>query len=166
VSPPAARAPDGDPASLEGDTEESATRHRRSNAPPGVTLFVYGSLLSGESNHARLAGTRRIGTARTTADYDLVDLGHYPALLEAGATAVHGELYEVDLSTLAILDEFEGHPSLYRRTTLRLEGGAHAEGYVLEAKGLAHKDRIILDGDWRRHRATRPWPRSGPAGER
>jgi hypothetical protein len=38
-------------------------------------LFVYDSLMSGLSEHARLAGARAVGPATTEPRFDLVDLG-------------------------------------------------------------------------------------------
>jgi gamma-glutamylcyclotransferase (GGCT)/AIG2-like uncharacterized protein YtfP len=57
-----------------------------------MNLFVYGSLLSGETHAARLASSRLLGEARTEARYTLVDLGPYPALLEGGSTALGGRV--------------------------------------------------------------------------
>src|SRR3981081_1335655 len=97
-----------------------------------MKLFVYGSLLSEHDHHEHLGASPMLGVCRTSPSYTLVDLGPYPALLEGGTTAVRGELYEVEAATLAALDEFEGHPWLYRRTRVRLEDGTNVEGYVLK----------------------------------
>jgi gamma-glutamylaminecyclotransferase len=114
-----------------------------------VELFVYGSLLSDERNHAYLAGSPKIGDRRTWPGYLLVDLGAYPALLEGGDTSVRGELYEVNARTLASIDAFEGHPSLYRRAPVRLAGGEHVAGYLLHRAELAAGRRVITSGDWK-----------------
>jgi gamma-glutamylaminecyclotransferase len=116
-----------------------------------VKLFVYGSLLSGEDNHALLYGSRRIGDSRTAPRYSLVDLGAYPALIEPGRTSIRGEVYEVDAATLAALDEFEGHPHLYERILVELTTGDVAIGYALRETWLAEGRAEIADGDWRRH---------------
>jgi gamma-glutamylcyclotransferase (GGCT)/AIG2-like uncharacterized protein YtfP len=115
-----------------------------------VLLFVYGTLRRGEANHAQLDDARFIGTARTEPQYELVDLGGYPALLEDGETAVVGELYEVDASRLARLDSFEEVPSLYERKSIRV-ANTSAEVYVMPRE-RAHEAPRIMDGDWRAQR--------------
>jgi gamma-glutamylcyclotransferase (GGCT)/AIG2-like uncharacterized protein YtfP len=97
------------------------------------TIFVYGSLLQGEANHERMAGATSLGEARTEAAFDLIDLGEYPAMVRGGRTEVEGELYGVPPALLAELDAFEGHPRLYRRSRIRLDGGRRVEAYLLAA---------------------------------
>jgi gamma-glutamylcyclotransferase (GGCT)/AIG2-like uncharacterized protein YtfP len=113
-----------------------------------MRLFVYGSLLSGETHSARLGASRLVGPARTAVRYTLVDLGPYPALLEGGTTSVSGEVYEVDGDTLAALDDFEGHPDEYRRQAVELLGESPAEAYVLPRERSLH-GRVIASGSWR-----------------
>jgi gamma-glutamylcyclotransferase (GGCT)/AIG2-like uncharacterized protein YtfP len=93
-------------------------------------LFVYGTLLEGEAHHARLAGARALGAARTSAEYALFDRGEYPALARGGATSVLGELYAIDEALTAELDRFEEHPTLFERGLIRLSDGREVEGYV------------------------------------
>jgi gamma-glutamylaminecyclotransferase len=114
-----------------------------------VKLFVYGSLLKGQSNHGRLMGSRWIAACRTEPSYTLVDLGDYPALLEGGTMCVAGEVYEVDNATLASIDAFEGHPGLYKRSPVRLEGGETVVGYLLRCAELARGRAVVESGDWR-----------------
>jgi gamma-glutamylaminecyclotransferase len=113
-----------------------------------ITIFVYGSLLSGERNHRVLEGARLIGEARTAPSFSLHDLGSYPAMVADGTYAIVGELYEVDEPTLARLDTFEGHPSYYERCTIRLENGGTAETYLLP-RDQAGRAPLIASGDWR-----------------
>ena len=117
-----------------------------------MRLFVYGSLLSGESHHDHLGASRLLGAASTEPVYTLVDLGPYPALLAGGTTSVSGEIYEVDADVLAALDDFEGHPDEYRRMPVRLigdhGGGDVTETYVLPREKAAHA-RVIASGSWR-----------------
>jgi len=111
-------------------------------------LFVYGSLLRGESNHARLDGARALGDAKTAAAFELFDLGPYPALVAVGATAVAGELYEVDAKMLAALDVYEEVPRLFKRVRIALADGAEAQAYTLDAEQVRGRRRI-RSGDWR-----------------
>jgi gamma-glutamylcyclotransferase (GGCT)/AIG2-like uncharacterized protein YtfP len=122
-------------------------------------LFVYGTLLSGESNAAQMRGATLIGPAATCALFQLLDLGAFPALRRAGQSSVKGELYLVDDAHLAALDEFEGHPTLFERAPIPLAGGATAEAYLVPPSGLSPEFlavRPIPGGDWRLHRHRRP----------
>ena len=119
---------------------------------PGKPIFVYGTLRRGERAHARLAGAPFLGEARTQAGYALIDLGAYPGLVRAVSGQVVGEIYEIDASRLVELDAYEGHPALFRRVELELDGSdggrpARAEGYLYMGDP---EDGIRLEGgDWR-----------------
>ena len=115
-----------------------------------MLLFVYGTLRRGEANHAQLRDARFVATARTEPQYELVDLGGYPALLEDGDTAIVGEIYEVDANKLERLDVFEDVPSLYERKSIRI-ADAEAEVYVMP-RDRADRAPRIADGDWRNKR--------------
>ncbi|MFN7960936.1 MAG: gamma-glutamylcyclotransferase family protein [Thermoanaerobaculia bacterium] len=111
-------------------------------------LFVYGTLLEGERNHRLLDGSHRVGAALTRKGYALLDCGPYPALVEAGAGRVHGELYVVSPPLLLRLDEFEEHPTLFERRPVALERAPRAWAYFLpgsEDPGLPR----IRGGRWR-----------------
>jgi gamma-glutamylaminecyclotransferase len=114
-------------------------------------LFVYGSLLSNEENHGLLdvgRGAQFAGEAETEAAFDLVDLGRYPALVFGGATAVAGELYWVTKRVITALDEFEGHPDLYRRDRIKLADGRFVEAYLFDTDRTRGYPRIA-SGRWR-----------------
>lgn len=114
-------------------------------------VFVYGTLLCGQSNHRFLDGARCLGEARTAPEFDLVDLGGFPALVKGGCTSVRGEVYACDSTTLRALDELEDHPEFFQRTRIRLEDGALIECYVLPAVQASCFPRIP-SGDWREMR--------------
>ena len=120
-------------------------------------MFVYGTLLPGEQSHALLDGARALGPAKTAPQFDLVDLGPYPGLVPGGRTSVLGELYELPVTMLAAIDVHEGHPVLFRRTTIPLEGGAQAEAYTLEPHQATGRRRI-RSGDWRGRFRPAPGP--------
>lgn len=87
-------------------------------------LFVYGTLKRRCKNHHHLAAQRFIGEARTAAGYRLYDLGDYPGLVldATDTTGVTGEIWDVDTTALARLDEFEGvAEGLYRRIQVKLQ---------------------------------------------
>ena len=136
-------------------------------------VFVYGTLLSGEPNHRLLADAELVGAARTEPDFDLVSLGAFPAMIAGGATAIAGEVYEVDRPTLDALDRLEGHPRFYRRRAVRLDDGGEVLAYLLTPDQVRGRPRIT-SGDWRRarkesscspaaSRRCRPTPGGDPA---
>lgn len=120
-------------------------------------VFVYGTLRTGERNHDFLAGAARVAADRTPARYTLVDLGAYPAAVVGGATAIVGEVFEVDAATLARLDRLEGHPHLYQRMPVRLTSRRIAVMYVMAA-AQAEGGPAIAGGDW----LARPVRRGAP----
>jgi len=88
-----------------------------------TTLFVYGTLKKGGSNHHFLAGQTFLGSAQTRPGYTLYSLGSYPGLVASPAdtSGVSGELWSVDAPCLARLDVLEGlADGLYRRATIEL----------------------------------------------
>ena len=118
-------------------------------------VLVYGTLLRGESNHRLLTRSRYLGEAATSDGFALFDLGAFPGMVRAREGAVVGELYEVDVPTLAALDALEGHPSFYVRTEIRLASPMDAEPvwtYLLRPEQVAGR-KPITSGSWRAHRA-------------
>ena len=122
-----------------------------------VRLFVYGSFLSGERDHALVRGAEPSGVSRTEAAYTLVDLGPYAALIERGAVAVLGELYLVDRKLRFELDVARQCPILFQRILVRLEDGSTAESYAMREEQVRGKRRLA-HGDWRRRFAPRTVP--------
>jgi gamma-glutamylcyclotransferase (GGCT)/AIG2-like uncharacterized protein YtfP len=90
------------------------------------TLFVYGTLMRDGCRHGLLAGQRCLGPARTQPCYDLLDLGAYPGLIrrEPDGRSIAGELYECPVARVAVLDEAEGAPTLFRLEPVGIEGAA------------------------------------------
>jgi len=94
-------------------------------------LFVYGTLKSGESNHAFLAGQTLVGPARTGPGFTLFSLGDYPGLVTfpSDRAGVAGELWSIDAACLARIDVLEGiGEGLYRRGPISLAAPAAAPG--------------------------------------
>lgn len=123
-------------------------------------LFVYGSLLTGEPDHALLENARFLGPAQTTAEYHLIELTTFPALVRGGQRAVRGELYGVDAATLRAIDRKKEHPVLFRRETLKLADGSAAEAYLMQEEQVRGRRRLKVD-DWRER--FRPSPSGIPA---
>ena len=111
-------------------------------------VFVYGNLLRGLPDHPHLGSARHVLDACTRPEFDLIDFGEFPALVQGGSTAVRGEVYAVDVAMLESLDELEDCPAYTCRGTVTLEDGSTALAYLME------RDRTsgfgcVPDGDWR-----------------
>ena len=131
-------------------------KSRAQDAAPWTRVFVYGTLLAGESNHRYLTSARLVSEAKTEAAFRLYDLGPYPGLVAVGGHAVFGEVYEVDEPTLATLDRLEGHPRFYVRKSIVLASGDAVETYLLMPHQVVGRP-IIVSGSWRLHQKdTRP----------
>lgn len=115
-------------------------------------VFVYGSLQRGEGNHRMMNGAHFIARVRTTAAFELFDLGAFPAMTTSGRTAIAGELYDVCEELLERLDKFEGCPTLYQRETIALKDGACVEAYVMPRQRVGRAPHIKI-GCWRTWRS-------------
>jgi len=91
-----------------------------------LRLFVYGSLKRGQSNHSELGDARFLANVRTAPRFALREIAGFPALA-SGERAIEGELFELPLSALPQLDEFEG--GSYERREIELEDGTCAITY-------------------------------------
>lgn len=93
------------------------------------TVFVYGTLKRGGSNHLILARQRFLGSARTGPGFTLHSLGDYPGMVRSSGDTegVSGELWVVDDTCLAELDRLEGlDEGLYERIDVLLAPNPHA----------------------------------------
>lgn len=110
-----------------------------------TTVFVYGTLKRGGSNHLFLTGQRYLGEARTVPGFTLYSLGDYPGMVRAPGDpdGVTGELWSVDDTCLAELDRLEGlDEGLYERIDVLLAppapaGSAQTYLYLRPHHGLA-----------------------------
>ncbi|EFO22354.2 hypothetical protein LOAG_06127 [Loa loa] len=93
-------------------------------------VFVYGTLKRGEPNASIMADLitgmhRFVGTGKTINTYPLIIASEYniPFCLDKPGIGnrINGELYEIDEQKLEVLDEFEGHPTFYRRQSQEVE---------------------------------------------
>jgi gamma-glutamylcyclotransferase (GGCT)/AIG2-like uncharacterized protein YtfP len=112
-------------------------------------LFVYGTLMRGEANHRFLATQEYLGPRRTAPAFALHDLGPYPAMV-AGSGEIEGELFAIDPGILPELDRFEGHPTLFARTEIRVGPEGERALCYLYAAPLPDSARLIACGSWRR----------------
>jgi len=87
-------------------------------------VFVYGTLKRGQTNHHFLAGQTFLGEACTGPGFRLFDLGDYPGMTNdpSDCAGVAGEVWSIDETCLARLDQFEGiGEGLYRREPVPMQ---------------------------------------------
>ena len=103
-----------------------------------IQLFVYGTLKTGGTNHSALANQQFLGTAMTSPNYQLLDLGEFPGMAPANGLgqAIAGELYQVDLGLLPVLDEIEEAPNLFALKEITLATGKSCLAYLYQGKRL------------------------------
>ncbi len=127
-----------------------------------IRLFVYGSLMRGQTAHrllAALSGARRVG--RGSIGARLLDLRRYPGAVRdpGGVARVHGELWEIESRpcVLASLDSYEAFDrrapdaSLFvrRRTIVRLARGGAVRAWAYFLRRVPASAPIVASGDWR-----------------
>ncbi len=76
-------------------------------------IFVYGTLKKGFALHRYLENSKFLGEGFIKG-YDMYQIDWYPVIVKGNCT-VFGEIYEVDESTLKILDEIEEEGVYYKR---------------------------------------------------
>jgi len=89
-----------------------------------VTVFVYGKLQKGESNHGYLASAQYLGPALSIDPLSMfIDLDtSIPVVTEQPTTFISGELYLLpDARALAQIDSLEGHPHNYQRKLILVD---------------------------------------------
>jgi gamma-glutamylcyclotransferase (GGCT)/AIG2-like uncharacterized protein YtfP len=106
------------------------------------TFFFYGTLKRGQRSNGLLAGQEFLGEARTAPHYRLYDSGAFPCLVEdhAQGVAVRGELWRIDDSLVAKLDEWEDVPHAFLRGEIDVPGVSppvFAYLYRREVSGLS-----------------------------
>lgn len=100
---------------------------------PLESVFVYGTLKRGRSNHYIIA---QDASAKCLFDDafisgEMYDMGRYPAVVLSNKNLVFGELWYVDHATLLRMDKLEGHPNYYRRMLVPILGAErNPAGYV------------------------------------
>ena len=114
----------------------------------GGLAFVYGTLRRHGSNHFRMAGAEFVAAA--TVRGKLYRIDWFPGVVldeTAGETA--GEIYRVDDTMLAALDDYEGPE--YRRVLTPVMPGAGVEpvlAWVWEWLLPVDERMRIASGDW------------------
>jgi gamma-glutamylcyclotransferase (GGCT)/AIG2-like uncharacterized protein YtfP len=130
-------------------------------------VFVYGTLRAGEINDINHAAARNaisqprlVGQTRVAGR--LFDFGRYPGMVaDASASAVLGDVYEIDEALVPVLDEIEEVYPGVEGLFLAREVSVEVEGVQIDClfypvtqkavEGLAQ----IHGGDWIAHRLAR-----------
>jgi len=126
------------------------------------SVFVYGTLRRGGSNHFRMEASDFLGSGEISGRMWKIDW--YPILICGGDTTVRGELYRVSEDSLESLDEFEGinpdsdKPREYRRVkiSVTMDSGGQREAWVWEWAGTTALAEPLDGDDWL---AFEPTPR-------
>lgn len=117
--------------------------------PSPISVFVYGTLRNGGSNHFRMDGAIFVMAAHVRGR--LYGIDWYPGLIldEAGDKVI-GEVYTVTPEILRQLDVFEG--SSYRRTIAELCQTSAVQSlqaaWLWEWLGPVDEFQRISNGDW------------------
>lgn len=110
-----------------------------------IRVFVYGTLKRGGSNHALLGRGCFLGEFVTAPVYTMLSLGDYPGIIDGGATAISGEVYNIDPGLLHELDLLEDYPVEYTRRQIITPWG-RAWIYLLRRPSASLP--IVADGYW------------------
>ena len=118
------------------------------------SVFVYGTLRRGGSNHFRMDGAEFVGGGGIAGRIFRIDW--YPALVLGGESTVNGELFRVCSEHLRALDVFEGivpgegESREYRRVKVEvtLDSGEKESAWVWEWIGDLGSALALDTGDW------------------
>ena len=123
------------------------------------SVFVYGTLRKGGSNHFRMDGAEFVGLGSVMGAIYLIDSNPdlvFPALKLEADSRVVGEFYHVSEAQLVELDAFEGisehyeEPYEYRRmmVSVELESGELMPTWVWVWNSCLDGILPLQEGDW------------------
>jgi gamma-glutamylcyclotransferase (GGCT)/AIG2-like uncharacterized protein YtfP len=123
------------------------------------TVFVYGTLRKGGSNHFRMDGAEFVGKGTVGGGIYLIDSNPeliFPALKLDNEGRVVGEVYRVSETQLIALDAFEGiseryeEPYEYRRemVTVEMDAGDPVNAWVWVWNSCLDGAKPLPEGDW------------------
>ena len=81
-------------------------------------VFVYGTLMKGETNHGFLRHSTFLGNAAIEG-YEMYNVGLFPAIIPGDGLAI-GEVYSVPVEDIPSIDSLEGEGSLYEKKCERI----------------------------------------------
>ena len=118
-----------------------------------VKLIVYGTLMSGESNHRFCRNAVSITPCTVTGT--LYDTGYgFPAFVPEGENTVAAELIEIPFEDWEAVDRLEGYPRLYDRLMFpaKIADGTDTTGWVYVMHNLPEMAQVIESGSWKEYR--------------
>lgn len=108
-----------------------------------TTVFVYGTLKRGHSNHQLLDRAEFLGEAVTKPEFTMLDLGFFPGVIKHGRTPIYGEIYRVDQRQFQALDRLEGYPDFYGREQIDIPGRNETPWmYILPVKYMGQNTEV------------------------
>ncbi|MGB5944488.1 gamma-glutamylcyclotransferase family protein [Paenisporosarcina sp.] len=125
-----------------------------------MNLFVYGTLLHGETNHHVLNGATLLYTGGVL-QAKMYDTGNgYPTIELAEGSTIVGDIYEIPDHMWLNLDDLEGHTGnpttdLYSKEIVKvrtLDGLIEAVVYTICDESM--KMVAIPSGDWKNYRQS------------
>ncbi|MGH4122130.1 MAG: gamma-glutamylcyclotransferase [Clostridium sp.] len=85
-----------------------------------IRLFVYGTLMKGNSNHEKFLSGARFAGYFIADGFQLYDFGSYPLIIQNEIDKIRGEMYIVDSTILDKLDISEEKANLFTRKLIRV----------------------------------------------
>ena len=101
------------------DTGKFILARLKAVQPNETVLFVYGSLMKGQSAHELIKDSVCRGKYALK-DYAMFDLGAYPGIKERNGETVVGEVYVINKNLIPELDRYESEGSLFVRKQLEV----------------------------------------------
>lgn len=110
-------------------------------------VVVYGSLKKGFGNSCLLENSKLLHD-KVFFTGTMASLGGFPCCTQHGNTRIQGEMYEVDDTTLARLDQLEGHPNWYERKMVSTSEGEAWIYFIDRPDHYGDGARIVKSGVW------------------
>ncbi|MCR4649043.1 MAG: gamma-glutamylcyclotransferase [Lachnospiraceae bacterium] len=104
-------------------------------------IFVYGTLLMGQTNYYRFLSPMRPVMRAEIEGYTMFDLGSFPGIVK-GEGRVKGEIYKVDSKKLSEIDRLEGEGSLYKRVIVQPKAYDSFENDEIEVYTYVYNDDV------------------------
>ena len=108
-------------------------------------LFVYGTLMRGQLANSLLQGSTFVGETETSPEFEMRDLGSFPAIYQGESSRVRGEVYEVPDDQLDDILWYEG--GLYEMVDIKTSLG-FCKAFLVPLD-TAKVGKLIPGGDWR-----------------